>query len=97
MPESVTRRALTAGARLAFRRRCWCVIAARAPRRVRSAGTGGTKAQDKAGHCRVAVAISRAQVDRIDCSAGWAAHPQEPIAGGDGDAVRSLRSFETDS
>src|ERR1700738_3343806 len=62
-----------AGARQAHELRNW---------RVRSARAAGQRG-NKAGHGRVTVAIERAKVDRIDCSAGWAAHPQEPIAGGE--------------
>jgi len=38
--------ALAAGAPRAFHRRCWCVIAARAPRTARSAGTIGMTARE---------------------------------------------------
>ncbi len=56
---------------------------ARVRRTARWAGTNGTTAM---GLSRVAVAIERAQVDRVDRAAGRTARPQQPIADSDGGA-----------
>jgi hypothetical protein len=66
----------------AFRPRCWSVTSARARRTAHSAGTS------EAGHGRVVVTVERAHVDRVCGAAGRAAHPQEPITGGNGGADR---------